>query len=166
MSTLKREWKAFFPNVVLGVNDALIELTGALVGFSFALRDPKLIVVAGLVTGFSASMSMSASAYQQARYERGHDPMKAALFTGIPYFLIVCVLGLPFIFFGSTGVALIMMGVVAVLLIAAISFYSARILKRPYLGQFAEMCLLSLGIAFVTFLIGHALGTLIGAAQP
>ncbi len=156
------EWAVFFPNVVLGFNDALIGLTGALVGFSFALHDSKLIAVAGFVAGVSASLSMAASAYQQARYEEGRNPVKAAVFTGISYFFVTVLLVLPFVLIANTVAALILMGFVTVLLIAAISFYSARLLKRKYLGQFVEICLFSLGVAGVTFMIGRLLGGVIG----
>lgn len=169
----RRESTTFFPNIVLGFNDALIELTGALIGFSFALGEPKTVAVAGLVTGISASLSMAASAYQQARYVRGAisnaarrekscSPVKAALFTGVSYIVIALVLVLPFVFAGSNTAAVGTMGVLAFLVVAGLSVYSASLLKRSYLSQLGEMCLFSLGVATVTFLIGRALGGLIG----
>ena len=157
---IKKEWKTFFPNIVLGFNDALIGLTGALVGFSFALREPKLIVIAGLVTGLSASMSMAASAYQQARYEKGRNPIKAASFTGVSYFIVTLLLVLPFVWGSSIVVALMLMSVLVVLMIAGVSFYSALLLKRRFMTQCAEMCLCSLGVASVTFMLGQALGAI------
>ncbi|MBM3232434.1 rubrerythrin family protein, partial [Candidatus Pacearchaeota archaeon] len=39
--------------VVLGLNDALVELSGALVGLSFALMETKTIATVGLITGFA-----------------------------------------------------------------------------------------------------------------
>lgn len=163
MANFKKEWAVFFPNVVLGFNDALIGLTGALVGFSFALRNTRLIAVAGLVAGLSASLSMAASAYQQARYQKGHSPLKAAGFTGGSYFIIALMLVLPFVFTDSTAVALVVMGVLAFLIIASVSFYSALLLERRYLVQFGEMCAFSLGVAAMTFLIGQTLGDVIGS---
>ena len=53
----------YMGSIVLGLNDALVELTGTLAGLSFALRDTNLIAVAGLVIGIAASMSMAASEY-------------------------------------------------------------------------------------------------------
>lgn len=161
-SWFRKECTIFFSNVVLGFNDALIELTGALVGFSFALHEAKLIAVAGLVTGVSASLSMAASAYQQARHEKGRNPFKAAAFTGVSYFVIALLLVLPFILLGSIAASLVAMGVLALLLIAGVSYLSAHLLGRGYFAQFAEMCVFSLGVAAVTFLIGRLLGTLVG----
>lgn len=160
-SSIEEERVKFFSNVVLGFNDALIELTGALVGFSFALRDPKIISIAGLITGISASMSMAASAYLQARHEDGRSPVKAALFTGVSYFVIALVLVLPFLISSSIGTALLSMAAIIVVLVSAISFYSAVLLGRRYIAQLGEMLLLSVGVAAIAFVIGHVLNILI-----
>ncbi len=50
-------------SVVLGLNDALVELTGALAGFTLALANSRIIAMAGLITGIAASLSMAASEY-------------------------------------------------------------------------------------------------------
>ena len=157
VSEIEEERVVFFSNIILGFNDALIELTGALVGFSFALKDPKLITVGGLITGISASMSMAASAFLQARHEEGKNPIKAALFTGVAYFVIALVLVLPFIFASSIASALMIMFVLIVLMIMCVSFYSAILLDRTYISQFLEMLLLSLGVAVIAFIIGQGI---------
>jgi len=56
---LKEERVEYVGFMVLGLNDALVELTGALAGLTFALQDPRLIGVAGLVMGTAASLSTS-----------------------------------------------------------------------------------------------------------
>jgi VIT1/CCC1 family predicted Fe2+/Mn2+ transporter len=53
--------------IVLGLNDALVELTGALAGFTFAIGDCAKIAKLGLITGLAAAMSMAASAFLSAR---------------------------------------------------------------------------------------------------
>jgi VIT1/CCC1 family predicted Fe2+/Mn2+ transporter len=55
----------YMGSVVLGLNDALVELTGALAGLTFALRDPSLIALTGSITGIAAAFSMAASEYLQ-----------------------------------------------------------------------------------------------------
>src|SRR5574344_381575 len=43
---------SYMGSVVLGLNDALVEFTGALAGFTLALGDnPKLIALTGSITG-------------------------------------------------------------------------------------------------------------------
>ena len=64
---LEEELLNYVGSMILGLNDALVELTGALTGFTFAFRDTKLIALSGLITGISASLSMSASEYLSHR---------------------------------------------------------------------------------------------------
>jgi len=49
--------------MVLGLNDALVELTGALAGVTFALANTRLVAMTGIVTGIAATLSMAASQY-------------------------------------------------------------------------------------------------------
>ena len=44
-------------SIALGLNDALVELTGALAGFTFAIGAPEKVAKLGLITGFAAAMS-------------------------------------------------------------------------------------------------------------
>lgn len=161
--TIEEDRARFFSNIVLGFNDALIELTGALVGFSFALRDANLIVIGGLVTGISASLSMAASAYLQARHENEHSPTKAAVFTGLSYLGVALLLVMPFLFGFSTLVSLALMFGVVVIMISVVSFCSAILLARPFAVQFGEILVLSLGVAAIALVIGQVLHAFIGA---
>ena len=162
-ASVKEERVKFFSNVILGFNDALIELTGALVGFSFALGDARLISIAGLITGVSASMSMAASAYLQARHEKGRSPFKAASFTGVSYFVIALLLVAPFLVMGDVWPALGVMFAIILLLISIISFYSAVLLEKRYIAQLGEILLFSLGVAVVAFIIGRTLNVFIAS---
>ena len=48
-------------SVVLGLNDELVEFTGALAGFTLALSDHRLIALTGSITGIAAALSMASS---------------------------------------------------------------------------------------------------------
>jgi vacuolar iron transporter family protein len=86
--------------VVLGLNDALVELTGALAGLTLALQNTKLIALSGLITGIAAAMSMAASEYLSTRSEdTGKHPVRAAVYTGIAYIGTVFLLILPYLLF-------------------------------------------------------------------
>ena len=54
LTMLDEERLRYVGSVVLGLNDALVELTGALAGLTLALRDVKLIALTGLITGIAA----------------------------------------------------------------------------------------------------------------
>jgi len=72
--------------MVLGLNDALVELTGTLAGLTFALKNTRLIALSGLITGIAATLSMAASEYLSARTEQESSrALKSSLYTGGAY---------------------------------------------------------------------------------
>jgi vacuolar iron transporter family protein len=161
---IREERVSFLSSIVLGVNDGLIELTGALVGFAFALHNTRSTALLGTVTGIAATLSMAASAYMQARHEEGKDPKKAALYTGMAYLLVVAVLVLPYFLVRDIYFAVGAMFGLIVLMIVALSFYSAVLFERSFRRQAMEMLSFSLGVAAVTFLLGSFVRSAIGIA--
>lgn len=152
----------YLSSMVLGLNDGLIELTGALTGFAFAFRRPSVAALAGAITGISATLSMSASAYMQARHEADKDPIRAAAYTGGAYLAVVALLILPFVLIGSLYAAVAVMAAVVLAVIAGASFYSAVILERRFATQVAQMALFSVGVAGVAFVLGLLLRSATG----
>ncbi len=158
ISRIKEEQVEFMGNIILGLNDGLIELTGSLVGFSFAFRASHAVALAGVITGLAATMSMASSAYMQARHnDEGKHPGKAALYTGIAYFIVVVFLITPFIIFSSIEYSLPLMLCIVMSIITAVSYYTSIIFDRTFKRQFGEMLLFSAGVACITFVIGFAL---------
>ena len=154
---IKEEKVEFISSVILGLNDGLIELTGALTGFSFAFVSTRLVAMSGLITGIVASLSMASSAYISARHEtNGKDPIKSGLYTGVTYGAVVAVLVVPFLIFSTTQLALIIMFCIVLLIIAGTSAYTAVIFNRNFKKQFAEMLFFSVGVALIAFVIGSA----------
>jgi len=51
INMIDEEKLQYVGSMVLGLNDALVELTGALAGFTFALANPRLVATAGFITG-------------------------------------------------------------------------------------------------------------------
>ncbi len=153
---IKEEQVAFVGNIVLGLNDGLIELTGALTGFSFAFLQSRLAGITGLIVGVAAALSMASSAYLQARHEQHTDkqPMKAAAYTGISYIAVVIILVAPYFLTDSAFLALGVMLALVFLVIAATSYYTAVLFERPFRAQFAEMLIFSVGVAAISFVIG------------
>ncbi len=156
IGNIKEERVAFISNIVLGLNDGLIELTGALVGFSFALQKPSLVALTGAITGISAALSMASSAYLQARHDpdRMHEAKKSGIYTGIAYLIVVILLVAPFLLLGSVPAALIAMACIVLFIILCVSFYTAVLFDRRFTAQAGEMLMFSIGVACVAFLIG------------
>lgn len=152
----------YMGSVVLGLNDALVELTGALAGFTFALQNSKIIGVLGLITGIAAAMSMGASEYLSSKHEKQKNAGKAAGYTAIAYIVTVAFLILPFIVIKKPFVSLIITLVIAVFIIAVFNYYVAVAKDFSFKKRFLEMASISLGVAGASFLIGFIVKTALG----
>ncbi len=159
---VREERVEYVGSMVLGLNDALVELTGALAGLTFALQNGKLIGVAGLVMGIAASLSMAASEYLSRRSEGVGDPLKGALYTGVAYIITVALMVLPFLTIPNPYTALISMLGVAVVIIGLFSFYVSVVKDQSFRRMFLEMLAISLGVALVSFAVGWAVRVIFG----
>lgn len=145
----------YMGSVVLGLNDALVEFTGALAGFTFALQNSRLIGMVGLIMGLSASFSMAASEYLSTKTETdGRNPFKASLYTGTAYVFTVTILVLPYFLLQNPYFSLLMMLGCAVLLILVFAFYFSVIKEISFRARFMEMFIISMGVAGLSFAIG------------
>ena len=153
----------YISSMVLGLNDALVELTAALAGFTLALQNGRLIGVVGLITGIAASMSMAASEYLSTKQEEtDKDPIKASIYTGIAYICTVVLLVSPYFFFKNIFLSLSLVVVMALLVILIFTFYISVAKGLNFKKRFIEMAGLSLSIAFATFFIGLAIRKVFG----
>lgn len=160
LSLLREERLDYAGSVVLGLNDALVELTGALAGFTLALQNARLIAITGLITGVAAALSMAASEYLSTKAEKGpKEPVRAALYTGGAYLLTVFILILPYLFLANYYISLGISLVSAVLIIAAFNYYISVAKDLNFKRQFLEMTIVSMGVAAFSFLIGFVLRT-------
>jgi VIT1/CCC1 family predicted Fe2+/Mn2+ transporter len=152
----------YIGSIVLGLNDALVELTGTLAGLSFAFQDTNLITLSGLITGIAASMSMGASEYLSTRAEEGENAIRAALYTGISYIFTVVFLVLPFFVFESYIVSLPVTLIIAVVIILLFNYYVSVAMDMNFRKQFTEMASISLGVSGLSFLVGVLVKTFLG----
>ncbi|MCM8760938.1 MAG: VIT1/CCC1 transporter family protein [Candidatus Omnitrophica bacterium] len=142
-------------SIVLGLNDALVELTGALVGLTFALGKPRLVATAGAITGIAASLSMAASEFLSTKSEgETKDPFKASVYTGIAYIITVTILILPYLLLNNLILSLCLMVISAVMIIFTFTFYISVARNLEFRKRFVEMVSISLGVAGLSFLIG------------
>lgn len=166
LSLLDDERLNYMGAIVLGLNDALVELTGALAGFTFALSGSRLIAMTGLITGLAAAMSMAASAFLSAHADGGasvRHPGKTACYTGIAYACTVFVLILPYLLIPNVHAALALMLVSALAVIALFNFYLSVAKDAPFRRSFLLMAGLSTGVALISFGIGYILNHTLGA---
>jgi VIT1/CCC1 family predicted Fe2+/Mn2+ transporter len=158
----------YIGSVVLGMSDALIELTGALAGLTFAFGDLKLVALAGLVTGIAAAFSMGASEYLSTRSEKKDtNPLTAAFFTWIAYLLTVFLLVAPYLIISPDTahvyglephvLALACTLIIGIVVIASFNFYVSVVEEVSFLHRFAEMA----GLLFVVSLISFGIGVVL-----
>ena len=160
---LDEERLSYMGSVVLGLNDALVELAGALAGLTFALRDPRLIAIAGLITGIAASFSMGASEYLSQKSEGQPERAgKSAIYTGIAYIFTVFALILPYLLIQNPFIALPISLAAAVIIIACFNFYVSVAQDLAFGRRFWEMTLLSFGVAGFSFLVGIVIRSVFG----
>jgi VIT1/CCC1 family predicted Fe2+/Mn2+ transporter len=162
IAMIDEERLRYVGSVVLGLNDALVELTGTLAGLSFAFQNNRLIALSGLITGIAASLSMGASEYLSTRAEGGEDALKASLYTGAAYVLTVMFLVAPFFAFESYTVSLPVTLLLAVLIIMVFNYYVSVARGLCFRRQFAEMAGISLGVSALSFMVGVLVKTFLG----
>lgn len=152
--------------IVLGLNDALVELTGALAGFTFAIGETSKIAKLGLITGLAAAMSMAASAFLSARAdaqaggesdEEGGNAIKTAAYTGFAYIITVLLLVAPYILLGSATIALGSMLLAAFGIIAFFNFYLSVARGTSFLRGFSVMAGISTIVALISYGFGYLL---------
>ena len=156
IALIEEERLDYVGSIVLGLNDALVELTGALAGLTFALQNTKLIALAGLITGIAASFSMAASEFLSQRHEDDGEgnALKSSLYTGMAYVITVILLITPYLVFSHFMVCLAATLAIAILIIFFFNYYIAVAKDLNFRSRFFEMAFISLGVSAITFLIG------------
>ncbi|HEY9122923.1 MAG TPA: VIT1/CCC1 transporter family protein [Bacteroidales bacterium] len=162
IALIEEEKLNYVGSIVLGLNDALVELTGALAGLSFALQNTKVIAFAGLITGIAASFSMAAAEYLSQKHEGVENPLKSATYTGIAYIATVGLLITPYLIFSHYLVCLFVTLSVALFIILIFNYYVSVAKDLPFKKRFAEMAIISLSVSAITFGISALVKTYFG----
>lgn len=153
----------FMGAIVLGMNDALVELTGSLAGFTLALQNSKMIALLGCITGVAAAMSMAASEYLSVKAEKGtKTALRAAIYTGISYIITVTLLVIPFLLIHHPLIAMILTLVIAIVVIAVFNFYYSVVKDESFKTRFLEMLVISFTVVIISFGIGWLLKRVTG----
>lgn len=166
LQMLDENFLKYTGSIVLGLNDALVELTGALAGFTLALKNARLIALVGLVTGIAAALSMASSEYLSTKAEGTEkSPVKASVFTGFAYIITVSLLIFPYLIFANYFVCLAITLLVAVFIIYIFNYYISVTMDLSFRKHFLEMILLSFGVAALSFFIGYLLRSVLGVEE-
>lgn len=143
--------------IVLGMNDALVELTGTLSGIALAFDKSLTVGLTGLIMGIAASLSMAGSAYFEAKENPSEDinPLVYSLYTGVSYILTTTILVVPFFIFEVMSYSLIMMFISAFLAIISYNFYISVAKDLSFSKRVIQMSAITFGVALISFGIGY-----------
>ena len=164
LEMLDEEILQYVGSMVLGLNDALVELTGSLAGFTLAMQNTRLIALSGLILGISATFSMASSEFLSAKSEGRSDALKSCTYTGIAYLVTVVLLILPYLILGNSQymIALGLMLVIVILIIAGFTYYTSVAQDLPFKSRFLEMATISISVAVLSFVVGKIAKILLG----
>ncbi|SFE95022.1 VIT1/CCC1 transporter family protein [Sunxiuqinia elliptica] len=156
INILKEDKLEYIGSIVLGLNDALVEILGTLAGLTFALQNTKLVALAGIIAGIAGALSMSSSEYLSNKSE-GNDAgaVKSALFTGLAYIVAVVFLVAPYLLFASPFTALLVAVLDSVFVVFVYSYYISIANDQPFRKRFLEMVVLSTVVGLISFGLGY-----------
>jgi VIT1/CCC1 family predicted Fe2+/Mn2+ transporter len=154
LDMLDEERLNYVGSMVLGLNDALVELSGTLAGLTFAFQNTTLISLSGLITGIAASLSMAASEYLSTKADNQPNALKSAVYTGSAYIVTVILLVLPYLLIQNPFVALAIMIGTVIFIIFFFNLYISVAKNIGFKKRFLQMAAISLGVAGLSFVIG------------
>ncbi|MBR6692490.1 MAG: VIT1/CCC1 transporter family protein, partial [Clostridia bacterium] len=140
--------------MVLGLNDALVELSGTLAGLTFATAQSSFVALSGLITGIAATLSMSCSNYLAEKADGNKNALKSSIYTGFAYLITVALMVIPYLLLDNVYVALGVMLAIVVLIILVFNYYISVAKNLPFKKRFLEMVVISLSVAAISFVIG------------
>ncbi|MFQ6370703.1 VIT1/CCC1 transporter family protein [Shewanella sp. YIC-542] len=150
--------------IVLGMNDALVELTGTLSGIALAFDNTLVVGATGLIMGIAASLSMAGSAYLESK----ENPLQeiSALsysgYTGVSYLVTTAVLVMPFFVLDAMAAALALMFALALVAIVLYTFYISVAKGLSFTQRVLQMASITFGVALISFFIGYAVKYFLG----
>ena len=164
LDMLDEERLSYVGSMVLGMNDAMVEMTGTLAGLTLAMQNTRLIALSGLITGIAATLSMASSEYLSSKSEGRPDAFKSATYTGIAYLVTVALLILPYLLFDEAHYLWAMgtMIVIVLLILVVFNYYISVAQDLPFKKRFGQMAGISLGVAALSFVIGILVKQLLG----
>lgn len=146
----------YIGSIVLGLNDALVEILGTLAGLTFALQNNKLVALAGIITGIAGALSMSSSEYLSNKSEgKVEGAVKSAIFTGLAYVFAVVFLVVPYFIFASPFTSLAVAVIDSIFVVFLFTFYISVANEQPFRKRFVEMVTLSTVVGLISFGLGY-----------
>lgn len=148
--------------IVLGLADAVVEISGIHAGSLGIYGRTELAGLAGVIAGMAASIAMGTAAYAQAKQGFQGSAKWSAVYTGVSYMITAVFLALPYFLTANMAGALGTSLVVGVILVATMTFYDTVVSARPFKRQFAEIAGIIMAASLVLFIAGTLVGQYLG----
>jgi VIT1/CCC1 family predicted Fe2+/Mn2+ transporter len=148
--------------VVLGLADALVEITGIHAGSLGFYDRTEIAGLAGVIAGAAASLAMASAAFAQAKQGFKGSARLSATYTGVSYFVTAIILATPYFLTSNMVYALTSSLTLAVIILGLTTYYSTVISEKPFLRDFFEI----LAIMFAVTIALYAFGLFIRVELP
>ncbi len=141
--------------VVLGLADALVEITGIHAGSLGIYQLTRIAGLAGVVAGAAASLAMASAAFAQAKQGFQGSARLSATYTGVSYFITAIILAAPYFVFEAQIYALSISLLLAVVIVTLITYYSTVISAKPFLRDYLELLAIMFGVTIALYFFGY-----------
>ncbi len=148
--------------IVLGLADALVEITGIHAGSLGIYDRTEYAGLAGVIAGAAASLAMASAAFAQAKQGFEGSARLSAAYTGVSYFVTAIILATPYFLTRDMYVALGSSLTLAVIILATVTYYSTVISGKPFFGDFAAILGIMLAVTVVLYAFGYFAGVATG----
>ena len=148
--------------IVLGLADAVVEISGIHAGSLGIYKKTELAGLAGVIAGMAASVAMASAAYAQAKQGFEGSAKWSAIYTGVSYMFTAIFLALPYFLTSNMISALSTSLVIGVILVAMMTYYDTVISTKPFARQFAEIAGIILAASLALFIAGTIINQLLG----
>ncbi|HVB13000.1 MAG TPA: VIT1/CCC1 family protein [Nitrososphaerales archaeon] len=162
MNETKGKYIKYISFVVLGLADAIVEISGIHAGSLGIYNRTELAGLAGIIAGAAASIAMASAAFAQAKQGFEGSATVSAGFTGVSYFVSAIILATPYFLTKSMSIAIGSSITLAIIIIAFISYYNSIISNAKFLRDFSELAGIALGASGALFLFGFVIRSVFG----
>jgi len=151
---VKGSYIRYISFIILGLADAIVEISGIHAGSLGIYKSTELTGVAGIVAGGAASIAMASAAYAQAKQGFEGKASVSAAFTGISYFVNAICLAAPYFLTSTQAVAFTTSVVVALIIIGFTSYFNSVVSDSKFIKDFAELAGIMLAASAALYILG------------
>jgi len=151
-------------SMVLAINNSIQEITGIVVGLTFALSNAILVGKTALISGLAATLAMVASEYLSQKADAGDsvEPLKAALYTGVVYVFVVAAIVSPYFIFDSHYSALAVALGAVVVIVSVFTFFMSVVKNLSYTRALFEVSSITAGVVALSLGLGMIIKLVFG----